>query len=86
MLSADSLSNAFGYSYRGAIGATSTAPPNSFIINLGELMKTWTNDRWRATRHRVLPPRTPAENVDRLSFAFSSIRSRQRSSRLFPPA
>jgi isopenicillin N synthase-like dioxygenase len=44
--------------------------PNSFVINLGEMMKTWTNDRWRATRHRVVNPRNLAENVDRLSVPF----------------
>jgi isopenicillin N synthase-like dioxygenase len=44
--------------------------PNSFVINLGEMMKTWTNDRWRATRHRVVNPRSAAENVDRLSVPF----------------
>lgn len=43
---------------------------DSFVINLGEMMKTWTNDRWRATRHRVVNPRTEAENVDRLSIPY----------------
>lgn len=26
----------------------------AFIINLGELMQRWTNDRWRSTLHRVV--------------------------------
>ncbi len=43
---------------------------NSFVINLGEMMKTWTNDRWRAIRHRVVNPRNDRENVDRLSVPF----------------
>jgi isopenicillin N synthase-like dioxygenase len=46
------------------------APENSFVINLGDLMQAWTNDRWRATLHRVVNPRTPEQNVDRLSVAF----------------
>jgi isopenicillin N synthase-like dioxygenase len=46
------------------------APENSFVINLGELMQTWTNDRWRATLHRVINPQTPEQNIDRLSVAF----------------
>jgi isopenicillin N synthase-like dioxygenase len=45
-------------------------PENSFVINLGDLMQTWTNDRWRATLHRVTNPQTPEQNIDRLSVAF----------------
>jgi len=30
--------------------------PDAFVINVGELMERWTNDRFRATRHRVLLP------------------------------
>ena len=28
---------------------------NSFIINIGDLMALWTNDRWTSTLHRVIP-------------------------------
>jgi isopenicillin N synthase-like dioxygenase len=28
--------------------------PDAFVINMGELMTRWTNDRWPATRHRVI--------------------------------
>jgi isopenicillin N synthase-like dioxygenase len=33
---------------------------DAFVINLGELMTRWTNDRWPATRHRVVASRDPA--------------------------
>jgi len=46
------------------------APGDGFVINIGEFMQAWTNDRWRATRHRVLAPRTDAENIGRLTIPF----------------
>lgn len=30
--------------------------PNSFIINVGDLLARWTNERWRSTLHRVSNP------------------------------
>ncbi len=30
--------------------------PGALLINLGDLLARWSNDRWRSTMHRVLPP------------------------------
>jgi len=45
--------------------------PNSYIVNIGELMARWTNGQWRATLHRVVnPPAELAASSRRLSLVF----------------
>lgn len=48
-----------GLQVMGATGAwvdvTSTEEENAFVINLGDLMARWTNDRWLSTPHQVRP-------------------------------
>ena len=50
-------------------GAWEDAPvvPGAFVVNLGDLMAAWTNDRWRSTMHRVVVPDGAG---DRVSIAF----------------
>ena len=45
--------------------------PGTFIVNLGDLMAQWTNDRWVSTMHRVVnPPRDNAIGSRRQSLIF----------------
>ena len=44
---------------------------DAFIVNIGDLMMHWTNDRWISTLHRVVnPPRDLALGSRRLSIVF----------------
>jgi isopenicillin N synthase-like dioxygenase len=44
--------------------------PGALLVNLGDLTAQWTNDRWRSTMHRVVPPSTADGPVVRRSAAF----------------
>lgn len=46
------------------------AVPDSFIVNLGDLMARWTNDRWVSTLHRVVIPDGDHQHRDRVSVPF----------------
>lgn len=45
------------------------APPGTFVINIGDLMMTWSNDRWLSNSHRVVNP--PSEDIGEASRRYS---------------
>lgn len=62
--------NRSGLEIQTADGQWRSVPtrPDTFVVNLGDLMACWTNDRWRSTLHRVRAEVPPVPG--RLSIAF----------------
>lgn len=44
--------------------------PGSFVVNIGDLMEVWTNDRWRSTKHRVPVPAAADRVTPRVSMPY----------------
>jgi isopenicillin N synthase-like dioxygenase len=61
-----------GLQVRDAAGRWVSVPhePGAFVVNLGDLMARWTNDRWRSTLHRVVNPPMVDGSNERFSIAF----------------
>ncbi len=46
-----------------------TPTAGHYVINIGDMLAAWTNDRWRSTVHRVVPA-APGQPMHRRSLAF----------------
>jgi isopenicillin N synthase-like dioxygenase len=45
--------------------------PGAFVVNAGDLMQRWTNDRWRSAMHRVINKKSGRDrDLDRYSMAY----------------
>ena len=51
--------------------APARAPRDTFVVNVGDLLARWTNDRWVSTLHRVVnPPADARLGSERLSIGY----------------
>ena len=56
---------------RNGVWIDAIPPANAFVINIGDLMMMWTNDRWLSNLHRVVnPPASAGQAAARLSVAY----------------
>ena len=56
---------------KAGVWAEAPLVPGAFIVNIGDLLARWTNDRWVSTLHRVVNPRSAeAASSRRLSLGF----------------
>jgi isopenicillin N synthase-like dioxygenase len=64
-----------GLEVRNRDGSWVAAPDfDGFMVNIGDTMMRWCNDRWKSTPHRVVnPPPTAGAASDRISLAFFAI-------------
>jgi isopenicillin N synthase-like dioxygenase len=61
-----------GLEILGADGSWHPVLPagDALLVNLGDALARWTNDRWRSTMHRVAAPRVRGQLVPRRSAAY----------------
>jgi isopenicillin N synthase-like dioxygenase len=71
IVAADGAPGGLQLKSRGGVWIDVRPKPGAFVVNIGDLMMTWTNDRWLSNLHRVVnPPRTPKFNNRRQSMTF----------------
>ena len=58
-----------GLQVQSTDGSWADAPymPDAFTVNVADLLSRWTGERWRSTRHRVLPPPEQAPDEELIS-------------------
>ena len=71
ILSGEDVPGGLQVKTRGDAWIDVSTAPNTFVVNIGDLLMRWTNDRWLSNMHRVVnPPHDGGPSRARLSIAF----------------
>ena len=70
ILSGEEVSGGLQVRTRGGDWIDIRTEPDNFVVNIGDLLMRWTNDRWLSNLHRVVNPPTAEATRPRLSIAF----------------
>ena len=70
ILSGEDVSGGLQVRTRGGTWIDVRTEPMNFVVNIGDLLMRWTNDRWLSNLHRVVNPRSSEPPAARLSIAF----------------
>ena len=71
ILSGEDVAGGLQVMHRDGRWIDARTEPTQFIINIGDLLMRWTNDRWLSTLHRVVnPTATSGKSGPRLSIVF----------------
>ncbi len=54
----------------GGVWVDAPSIDGSLIVNTGDMLRQWTNDRWCSNEHRVLPPTAQAPDEELISLIF----------------
>jgi isopenicillin N synthase-like dioxygenase len=71
ILMSDKAAGGLQAQHRDGYWVDVTPEPGAYVINIGDIMQIWTNDRWVSTMHRVVnPPAAVADSARRHSVVF----------------
>ncbi len=70
ILSGEDVAGGLQVRRRDGVWVDVATTPTTFVVNIGDLLMRWTNDRWLSNLHRVVNPPAEAARTARLSIAF----------------